>query len=158
VVQHMPEGFTQAFAERLDLHCALKVKEAEHGEAIRPGTVYIAPGHSHLRVQKLGLGLRVVLDQDGPVNQHRPSVDVLFDSVAELPSSAMVGIILTGMGRDGAAGMRRLKEAGGYNLAQDESSSVVYGMPREALLSGGVDEVLPLDEIAPSLLARLQQR
>lgn len=158
VVQHMPEGFTQAFAERLDYLCELKVKEAEHGEPVQPGVVYIAPGHSHLRVHNGGLGLRVALDQDGPVNQHRPSVDVLFDSVAELPGAASVGVILTGMGRDGAAGMRRLKDAGGYNLAQDESSSVVYGMPREALLSGGVDEVLPLEQIAPALLARLQQR
>lgn len=158
VVQHMPEGFTQAFAERLNQHCALEVKEAEHGETVRAGVAYIAPGHSHMRVNNAGLGLRLQLDQDGPVNQHRPSVDVLFDSVAELPPPATVGIILTGMGRDGAAGMLRLKEAGGYNLAQDESSSVVYGMPREALLGGGVDEVLPLEWIAPALLARLQQR
>lgn len=158
VVQHMPEGFTQAFAGRLNQLCALEVKEAEHGEPVRAGVAYIAPGHSHMRVSSAGLGLRVMLDKAEPVNQHRPSVDVLFDSVAELLHPAAVGVILTGMGRDGAAGMRRLKDAGGYNLAQDEGSSVVYGMPREALLSGGVDEVLPLEWIAPALLSRLQSR
>ncbi|KZE32719.1 protein-glutamate methylesterase/protein-glutamine glutaminase [Crenobacter luteus] len=156
VVQHMPEGFTHSFAQRLDGVCALSVKEAEDGEPLRPGTVYIAPGHSHLRVRRRSSGLAAALDKGEPVNRHRPSVDVLFRSASELPAGRVLGVILTGMGRDGAEGMRCLKEAGAYNIAQDEATCVVYGMPKEAVAAGGVDEVLPLAWIAPRLLERLR--
>ncbi|AXK39675.1 protein-glutamate methylesterase/protein-glutamine glutaminase [Crenobacter cavernae] len=152
VVQHMPEGFTHSFAQRLDGACTLAVKEAEDGEPLRGGTVYIAPGHSHLRVKKLASGLVTALERTEPVNRHRPAVDVLFRSAAELPPGRVLGVILTGMGRDGAQGMRCLKEAGAYNLAQDEASCVVYGMPKEAVAAGGVDEILPLERIAPRLV------
>lgn len=151
VVQHMPETFTRTFASRLDQLCALHVKEAEHDEPILAGTVYIAPGHSHLRVSSRGGRLYTKLSQDEPVNRHRPSVDVLFDSAVGLGSRAL-GIILTGMGKDGAQGMLRMREAGAYTFGQDQGSCVVYGMPREAAQVGAVREVQPLSALSGRLV------
>ncbi len=159
ITQHMPEMFTKSFAARLDSLCKLAVKEAEDGERLQPGTVYIAPGHSHLLVKSTnGIGYAVSLNQGPPVNRHKPSVDVLFRSAANVAGKHCIGVILTGMGRDGAAGMLELKEAGALNIAQDEASCVVFGMPKEAIASGGVHEVLPLQGIASRLMALCANR
>ena len=155
VVQHMPENFTLSFARRLDQHCAMSVCEASDGQPVLPGHVYIAPGHSHLSLRRSGQGLVTALDQGAPVNRHRPAVDVLFDSAAELLGRRAVGVILTGMGKDGAAGMLRMREAGAYNIGQDQASCVVYGMPRAAYDIGAVHEVAPLEQIAERVLAYL---
>lgn len=154
VTQHMPEMFTKSFATRLDALCRLKVKEAEDGERLQSGTVYIAPGHSHLLVKSSnGIAYAACLHQGPPVNRHKPSVDVLFRSAANVAGKHCIGVILTGMGRDGAAGMVELREAGAINIAQDEASCVVFGMPKEAIASGGVHEILPLQNIASRLIA-----
>lgn len=159
VAQHMPEMFTKTFATRLDSLCKLSVKEAEHGERLHPNTVYIAPGHSHLLVKSLNaVSYTVELSQGPPVNRHRPSVDVLFRAAANIGGKNCIGIILTGMGRDGAQGMLELKEEGAYNIAQDEASCVVFGMPKEAIALGGAHEVLPLQAIAPKLVQLVNQR
>jgi two-component system chemotaxis response regulator CheB len=155
IVQHMPAMFTGAFARRLDGMCALRVKEAEHGERVEPGSVYIAPGHSHLSLRRGGQGFQCELAQSDPVNRHRPSVDVLFDSAAAIMGRAAVGVLLTGMGRDGAAGLLRMSQAGAWTIAQDQASCVVYGMPREAALLGAAREVVPLSEIAGRIRLRL---
>lgn len=155
VTQHMPQTFTRTFAERLDTLCRIRVKEAEHNERILPGHAYIAPGHSHLKLRCSGGNYVAVLDQSPPVNHHRPSVEVLFRSVAECAGNNAIGVMLTGMGKDGAAGMLEMHRAGAYNFAQDEASCVVYGMPREAVLLGAVDEVVPLGDIAQRVLNRL---
>lgn len=157
IAQHMPEGFTQSFALRLDSLCQIRVKEAEHGELILPGHAYVAPGHSHLRVARQNGKYICDLSQDDPVNRHRPSVDVLFRSAAELLGKHAIGIILTGMGKDGALGLKAMRDAGAYTFAQDEASCVVFGMPREAIAQGGVDEVVPIERMAGKILARLQQ-
>ena len=155
VTQHMPEGFTRSFAARLDGLCKVAVKEAEDGERVLPGHAYIAPGHSHLLLRKSGANYVTQLSQSEPVNRHRPSVDVLFHSAAECAGKNVIGIILTGMGKDGAAGMLELRRAGAYTYAQDKDSCVVYGMPREAVALGAVEEVLPLGAIAGAVLERL---
>jgi len=155
IAQHMPEGFTRSFAARLDQLCRISVKEAAHGERVLPGHAYIAPGHSHLLVRRNGANYVTELSQGPPVNRHRPAVDVLFRSVANCAGPNAVGVILTGMGKDGAAGMLEMKRAGAYNLAQDEATCVVFGMPKEAIAAGGVDETLPLDDIARRMLARI---
>jgi len=156
VVQHMPENFTLSFARRLDQCCAMAVCEASDGQPVLPGHVYIAPGHSHLSLRRSANGgLQTVLDQTEPVNRHRPAVDVLFDSAASLLGKRAVGVILTGMGKDGAAGMLRMREAGAYNIGQDQASCVVYGMPRAAYEIGAVHEVAPLNLIAERVLAYL---
>ncbi len=152
IAQHMPEMFTRSFASRLDGLCRIRVKEAEQGDVVRAGWVYIAPGHSHLMLGFSGGNYVCDLSQGPPVNRHRPSVDVLFRSAANVAGRHAIGVILTGMGKDGAAGMREMKEAGAFNFAQDESTCVVFGMPKEAISLGGVDEVLPLREIAPRIL------
>jgi len=157
VAQHMPEMFTKSFAERLDSFCRVHVKEAEQGEKVRPGHAYIAPGHSHLLLGASGGQYVCELSQGSPVNRHRPSVDVLFRSAANVAGVNAVGVILTGMGRDGALGMLEMKQSGAYNFAQDEASCVVFGMPKEAIALGAADEVLPLKEIAPRVLAWLAQ-
>ena len=156
MVQHMPQTFTGAFAKRLDSESALTVVEARGGERILPGHAYLAPGHSHLLVRKSGAGWVTELSRSTPVNRHRPSVDVLFDSVAKEAGANVVGVILTGMGKDGASGMLHMKKAGAWNIGQDEQSCVVYGMPREAALLGALDEVVPLSEVANRVLARLR--
>jgi two-component system chemotaxis response regulator CheB len=155
VAQHMPEGFTRSFAARLDSLCAITVKEAADGERVLPGHAYIAPGHSHLMLKKSGGGYATLLSQSEPVNRHRPSVDVLFRSAARSGAANVLAVILTGMGKDGAAGMAELRRAGACTYAQDEASCVVFGMPKEAIAQGGVEEILPLDEIGAALLARL---
>jgi two-component system chemotaxis response regulator CheB len=155
VTQHMPEAFTRSFAARLDGLCRITVKEAENGERVLPGHAYIAPGHSHLLLRRSGANYVTQLSQSEPVNRHRPSVDVLFRSAAECAGKNTIAIILTGMGKDGAAGMLELHRAGAHTYAQDEHSCVVFGMPKEAIALGAADEVLPLHEIAPALLARL---
>ncbi|GAB3244870.1 protein-glutamate methylesterase/protein-glutamine glutaminase [Chitinimonas naiadis] len=156
VVQHMPPAFTLPFARRLDGICALNIKEAEHGERLRPGNVYIAPGDYHLSLERETGHLSCRLLATERVNRHRPAVDVLFEAVARLAGKRAIGVMLTGMGADGAQGMLAMKQAGAYNLAQDEDSCVVFGMPKEAIRAGGVDEVLPLDTIAQSLLRQLR--
>lgn len=153
IVQHMPEGFTASFAKRLDSLCAPRVVEAQGGERVEAGAVYIAPGHSHLQIRRQGSGYVTELLATPPVNRHRPSVDVLFDSAARLAGRNAVGVILTGMGKDGAQGLLRMREAGARTFGQDEASCVVYGMPREAALVGAVEEVASLDVLARRVLA-----
>lgn len=155
ITQHMPELFTRSFATRLDSLCRMHVREAEHHEVIRAGNVYLAPGHSHMLLERADGGYRIVLNQKPPVNRHRPSVEVLFHAAAEVLGSNAVGVMLTGMGKDGAAAMLKMHQAGAYNFAQDEASCVVFGMPREAIALGAVDEVVPLEKMAGRVLARL---
>ncbi len=155
ITQHMPELFTRSFAERLDHLCAVHVTEARQHEDIVAGHVYLAPGHSHLSLERAGARYRTVLSQDPPVNRHRPSVEVLFLSAARYLGKDAIGIMLTGMGKDGAAAMLEMKRAGAYNLAQSEDTCVVFGMPREAIALGAVDEVVPLKNMAERVMARL---
>lgn len=155
ITQHMPPGFTTSFAARLNGLCKITVQEAVHGERILPGHAYIAPGGKQFRVDRSGANYVAVVDDGEPVNRHKPSVEVLFKSCAGVVGRNALGIMLTGMGNDGAKAMREMKDAGSYNYVQDEASCVVFGMPREAILHGAADEVLPLTEIAPALLARL---
>jgi two-component system chemotaxis response regulator CheB len=150
IVQHMPAGFTRAFAERLNAYLPLQVREAMNGEPLLPGTVYIAPGGMHLTLVWDGSGLKAVLDVE-PAATHRPSVDVLFASAAVAVGRRAVAVLLTGMGHDGARGMAVLAQAGARTLAQDEATSVIYGMPRAAVLAGAVGESLPLGEIGGRL-------
>lgn len=157
MVQHMPETFTPSFAKRLDSLCALKVIEAQGGERIQPGHAYLAPGHSHMSVRRSGSGWVTELSRSEPVNRHRPAVDVLFRSVAEEVGKKAVGVILTGMGKDGAQGMLSMRQAGAWNIGQDEASCVVYGMPREAARVGAVDEVASLADVPARIMARLRQ-
>ncbi len=147
ITQHMPAGFTRSFADRLDKLCKISVKESEGNERVLPGHAYLAPGHSHLTLVRSGANYMTRIDQGEPVNRHRPSVDVLFRSAAANAGKNAVGVILTGMGKDGAAGMLEMKNAGAYNLAQDESTCVVFGMPKEAIAMGGTHEVAPLHEL-----------
>ena len=147
VVQHMPEAFTATFADRLNQVCALKVSEAKDGDAVTPGRVLIAPGNFHMRITGRPGAYNVILDQSDRVNLHRPSVDPLFNSVAERVGDRALGIMLTGMGNDGAYGMLAMHQAGARTYAQDEASCVVYGMPKEAVKLGGVDKIIPLDKM-----------
>lgn len=156
IVQHMPESFTKSFVERLDGICRMPVKEAEHHEKIREGNVYLAPGHSHLLLERMpGSGFRTVLAKGPPVNRHRPSVEVLFSAAAKVLHGNAIGVMLTGMGKDGAAAMLEMRKAGAYNFAQDEESCVVFGMPREAIAIGAVNEVVPLQGMADRILSVL---
>lgn len=155
IVQHMPETFTGSFAARLNGLCKPKVIEAQGGEVLAPGNVYVAPGHSHLRVRKMGGTYATELLKTPPVNRHRPSVDVLFDSAAEVVGRNAIGVILTGMGKDGANGLLRMRQAGARTFGQDEASCVVYGMPREAALIGAVEETASLGSLAQKVLAAL---
>lgn len=152
IVQHMPENFTKAFANRLDTLCRINVKEAENNDSVVRGRALIAPGSKHALLKRSGARYYVEV-KDGPlVSRHRPSVDVLFRSAARYAGANAVGVIMTGMGDDGARGMKEMKEAGAYNLAQDEKSCVVFGMPKEAIKHGGVDNVLPLDKLASEVI------
>jgi len=153
IAQHMPGGFTRSFAERLDRLCQLTVKEASDGERVLPGHVYIAPGGVHLKLVRSGANYVARLDESPPVNRHRPSVDVLFESAAAQAGRNAIGVILTGMGKDGAAGLLQMREAGSPTLAQDEASCVVFGMPREAIAVGGAVEVISLDDIPERLMS-----
>lgn len=152
VVQHMPEVFTAQFARRLDQLCRIQVKEAEPGDLLLPGRALIAPGNRHLLLRRAGAGYGVELLDGPPVSFHRPSVDVLFRSAAQVAGPDAVGVLLTGMGQDGAEGLLELRRSGARTVAQDEATSVVFGMPREAISRGAADEVLPLPEIAGSIL------
>jgi two-component system, chemotaxis family, protein-glutamate methylesterase/glutaminase len=156
VVQHIPAVFSAEFARRLDKICRIRVKEAADGDPLVPGSALIAPGNFHLTVRKLGGSYRAVVRDGAPVQYQRPSVDVLFESLAKEAGREALGVILTGMGADGASGMLAMKQAGARTIAQDEASCVVFGMPREAIRMGAVDEVLPLDRIAAQV-TRLAQ-
>lgn len=155
VVQHMSAGFTRSLAERLDRESRLRVKEAESDEMLEPGVVYLAPGDFHMQVERLVAGVRIKLDQHPPVLGVRPSVDILFASVAEAYGAKALGVVLTGMGRDGAKGLKAMKAKQAVTLAQDEASSVVYGMPRAAFAAGCVDRVLDLKAVAPAIVELL---
>ena len=157
ITQHMPAGFTKSYAARLDGLCRIRVAEARDGERILPGHAYIAPGGvAHLSVERSGANYIARITEGNPVNRHRPSVEVLFKSAARVVGPNALGIMLTGMGADGATAMREMRDAGSYNLVQDEASCVVFGMPREAIAAGAADEVLPLAQIAPRLIERLR--
>jgi two-component system, chemotaxis family, protein-glutamate methylesterase/glutaminase len=158
VVQHMPPVFTKAFADRLDAICSVRVKEAEDGDAILPGRVLLAPGNWHMTVTRFGAEPRVQLNQREPVNGHRPSVDELMHSVAREYGSRVIGVIMTGMGKDGADGLHQLRLRGGHVIAQDKESSVIYGMNREVVQNGDAHEVAPVEAIASRILDRLQGR
>ncbi len=153
ITQHMPEVFTRAFARRLDEIMAMRVIEADTTERLQAGTVYIAPGDRHLVVKRQGVELLAALESGPHVNRHRPSVDVLFDSVVAAAPAAALGIILTGMGNDGARGLAAMRRAGFLTIAQDEATSVVWGMPREAVKLEAVDgsHILPLSHIGPAI-------
>ena len=155
ITQHMPEGFTRSFAKRLDSLCRISVSESEGGERILPGHAYIAPGHSHLLLVRSGANYVTQLDAGPPVNRHRPSVDVLFNSSAQAAGKNAVGVILTGMGKDGALGMLAMKNAGAHTFAQDEASCVVFGMPREAIAIGAAHEVGALSALPGMVLGFL---
>jgi len=155
ITQHMPEKFTKSFSDRLNEQCKITVKEGEHGDAVLTGRALIAPGNYHMALTRSGARYQVVLNQDERVNRHRPAVDVLFDSVAAYAGKNAIGVILTGMGNDGAAGMLNMKKAGAFNIAEDESTCVVFGMPKMAIKAGGVDEIVPLHEIAGNMFKRL---
>jgi two-component system chemotaxis response regulator CheB len=155
ITQHMPAGFTHSFAKRLDGLCRIRVKEAEHGERLLPGYAYIAPGDRHLLVSRSGANYVASLADSQPVNRHRPSVEVLFRSAAANAGANAVAVMLTGMGRDGARAMLDLRNTGAHTIAQDEKTCVVFGMPREAIAIGAVDEVLPIGRIAAAALERV---
>jgi two-component system chemotaxis response regulator CheB len=154
VVQHMPEHFTRMFAERLNGLCQITVKEAEHNDPILPGHAYIAPGGKHLWVKRDEGQLLAKLSTEPPMNLHRPSVDFLFLSAAKFVGADAIGVIMTGMGRDGTDGMKAMKEKGAWNIAQDEATSVIFGMPREAIEMDAVHEVAPLGKLRERALAR----
>jgi two-component system chemotaxis response regulator CheB len=155
ITQHMPAGFTTSFAARLNGLCQITVQEATHGSRILPGHAYIAPGGKQFSIERSGANYVCVVQAGEPVNRHMPSVEVLFKSAARCVGRNAYGIMLTGMGNDGAKAMKEMRDAGSYNYVQDEATCVVFGMPREAILHGAADEVLPLTAITPALLARL---
>ncbi|MEO8807433.1 MAG: chemotaxis response regulator protein-glutamate methylesterase [Burkholderiaceae bacterium] len=156
ITQHMPPGFTKSYAARLDGLCRISVAEAVDGERVLPGHAYLAPGGFHLSVERSGANYVARVRDGEPVNRHKPSVEVLFKSAARVVGQNALGIMLTGMGADGATAMKEMRDAGSYNLAQDEASCVVFGMPREAIAAGAAHEVLPLGQIAARLLERLR--
>ncbi len=158
IVQHMPEHFTAAFASRLDGICAVSIKEAEDNDTVLRGRVLIAPGNKHLLLKRAGARYFVEVKTGPLVSRHRPSVDVLFRSTARYAGKNAIGVIMTGMGDDGAHGMLEMKNAGSFNVAQDEASCVVYGMPKEAVKIGAVDKILPLDEIADFVIKKTASR
>ena len=155
ITLHMPPGFTQRYAERLDRSCRITVREARDGEPVLPGHAYVAPGDHHLRVARSGSDYLVRVSQDEHVNRHRPSVDVLFSSAAKCAGPNAIGVLLTGMGKDGARALLAMRQAGAWTIAQDEASCIVFGMPREAIALGAAHEVLPVDRIAESIAQRL---
>ena len=156
ITQHMPPGFTKSYAARLDSLCRIRVAEARNGERVLPGHAYVAPGGFHLSVERSGANYVARVTDGDPVNRHRPSVEVLFDSAARVVGRNALGVMLTGMGADGARAMKTMRDAGSFNLVQDEASCVVFGMPREAIAHGAAHEVLPLNRIAPRLLEWLR--
>ncbi len=156
IAQHIPKAFSLPFANRMDRSCGMTVCEAQDGQQIVPGHVYIAPGDRHLRVARDGARYLCRLEDGDPINRHKPSVDALFESVARNVGRNAVGVLLTGMGRDGAAGLKQVREAGGRTIAQDEATSVVWGMPGEAVQIGAAAEVLPIGAIARRVLAMVE--
>lgn len=158
IVQHMPPGFTASFAERLDRVCSLSVREARDGDLLTPGLALVAPGGFHLRVQRCGARYRAEVRNGPPVNRHKPSVDVLFQSLAQSAGSNTVAVILTGMGADGAKGMVELHQAGARTIAQDEDTSIVFGMPKAAIELGAIDEVLPLERIPQGIVRAFHEK
>lgn len=152
ITQHMPEGFTKSFANRLNSLCKITVKEAEGNERILPGHAFVAPGHSHLLLARSGANYMTQLDKSEPVNRHRPSVDVLFGSTAKYAGKNAIGVIMTGMGKDGAHGLLEMKQAGAYNFAQNEASCVVFGMPREAIALGAANEIADIKELPAKVM------
>jgi two-component system chemotaxis response regulator CheB len=156
ITQHMPPGFTKSYANRLDGLCKIRVKEASDGERVLPGHAYIAPGGFHLSVERSGANYIARVTDGEPVNRHKPSVEVLFESASRVVGPNALGIMLTGMGADGAKAMRTMKDAGSYNVCQDEATCVVFGMPREAIAHGAANEVLPLGKIAQHVIDRLR--
>ncbi len=156
ITQHMPPGFTKSYAARLDGLCRIRVAEARDGERVLPGHAYIAPGGFHLSVERSGANYVARVRDGEAVNRHKPSVEVLFLSAARVVGPNALGVMLTGMGADGAKAMKELRDAGSYNIAQDEASCVVFGMPREAIAQGAVHEVLPVTQIAGKLIERLR--
>jgi len=152
IVQHMPAGFTTSFAARLESLCRMGVREAKSGDRVLAGHVLLAPGNFHMEVKRSGVEISARVFQSDPVNRHRPSVDVLFHSCAEVLGPNAVGVILTGMGADGARGLLEMRQAGAYTIAQDEDSCVVFGMPREAIALGGAEQVATLDDIPAAAL------
>jgi two-component system chemotaxis response regulator CheB len=158
IVQHIPPIFSRTFAERLNECCALEVREAAHGDEVLPGTALVAPGDFHMGVEWSGNRYRIRLRQDPPIHFTRPAVDLLFNSAAQCAGRYALGVLLTGMGRDGAQGMQQLKSAGAINLAQNEATCVVYGMPRAAVELGVVDRSLPLDHIPHAIIQALRER
>lgn len=154
VVQHMPSPFTATFAKRLDSFCAVRVREAAEGNVLEQGTVLIAPGNRHLSLARTRPNvIDIVLDEGAPVNRHRPSVDVLFNSAARVLGASAIGVLMTGMGADGAKGLLELRKTGAMTIAQDQATSVVFGMPRAAIEAGAAVHVLPLQSIAATILA-----
>lgn len=158
IVQHIPSAFSRPFAERLNTLCPFHVKEAADGDPVYNDQVLIAPGGMHMELESSVNGYRVRLSDAPAVNRHKPSVDVLFDSVARLLGPHAIGVLLTGMGQDGAKGLKKMKDAGAITMAQDEASSAVYGMPREAVRLRAVDHILPLDRIPQNLMRLLQEK
>jgi len=156
IAQHMPGGYTHNYARRLNTLTRIRVKEAEDQDRLQPGHAYVAPGGRHLRIGRIGANLVSLLSDEDPVNRHRPSVEVLFESAARVVGRQAVGIMLTGMGGDGAQAMRLMKDEGAYNIAQNEETCVVFGMPREAIRHDAVHQVLPLKAIAGHVLERLR--
>ncbi len=156
ITQHMPPGFTKSYAARLDGLCRIRVAEATDGERVLPGHAYIAPGGLHLSVERSGANYIARVRDGEPVNRHKPSVEVLFQSAARVVGPNALGVMLTGMGADGARAMKEMRDAGSWNVCQDEASCVVFGMPREAIAHGAAHEVLPLARIAPALIERLR--
>jgi two-component system chemotaxis response regulator CheB len=156
ITQHMPAGFTTSYARRLDSLCRIRVKEAVDGERVLPGHAYLAPGGLHLSVDRSGANYVARVRDGEAVNRHKPSVEVLFESAAKVVGPNALAVMLTGMGADGAQAMRTMRDAGSYNICQDEASCVVFGMPREAIARGGAHEVLSLAHIAQALVARLK--
>jgi two-component system, chemotaxis family, protein-glutamate methylesterase/glutaminase len=158
ITQHMPAGFTRSYAARLDSLCQIRVAEAIHGERLLPGHAYIAPGGMHLSVARSGANYIAHVQAGDPVNRHMPSVEVLFNSAAQVVGPNALAVMLTGMGGDGAKAMRTMRDAGSFNLVQDEHSCVVFGMPREAIAAGAAHEVLPLSQIAARLMTALRSQ
>ena len=156
ITQHMPPGFTRNYAARLDTLCRIRVAEASDGQRVLPGHAYIAPGGLHLSVERSGANYIARVRDGEPVNRHKPSVEVLFRSAARVVGPNALGVMLTGMGADGARAMKELRDAGSYNIVQDEASCVVFGMPREAIAHGAAHEVLPVTQIGPRLIERLR--
>ncbi|MDZ7888505.1 MAG: chemotaxis response regulator protein-glutamate methylesterase [Pseudomonas sp.] len=158
ITQHMPPGFTRSFAERLNRMTRLNVVEAKGGERILPGHAFLAPGDKHLLVERSGANYVTRLSDAEPVRRHKPAVDPMFHSVAQCAGRNVIACLLTGMGKDGAQGMLEIRQAGGYTVAQNEATCVVYGMPREAVAIGGAEDILPLGEIADALLQQARKR